>query len=62
MIKKCAIALSLALLAVACTPKVQVALPAEPININLNVKIQHEIFIKVDKQLDELFSDSSGLF
>lgn len=46
----------------ACTPKVQVAMPAEPININLNVKIQHEIFIKVDKQLDELFSDDSGLF
>lgn len=62
MIKKSALAISLALLAAACTPKVQVALPAEPININLNVKIQHEIFIKVDKQLDELFSDSSGLF
>ncbi|MBU2115584.1 MAG: YnbE family lipoprotein, partial [Gammaproteobacteria bacterium] len=42
--------------------KVQVALPAKPININLNVKIQHEIYIKVDKQLDELFSDDSGLF
>lgn len=46
----------------ACTPTVQVAMPNEPININLNVKIQHEIYIKVDKQLDELFSDSSGLF
>ncbi|MEH8020631.1 YnbE family lipoprotein [Rheinheimera metallidurans] len=52
----------LVLLLGACTPKVQVALPSEPININLNVKIQHEIFIKVDKQLDELFSDDSGLF
>lgn len=50
------------LLILACTPKVQVALPNEPININLNVKIQHEIYIKVDKQLDELFSDTSGLF
>jgi len=46
----------------ACGPTVQVALPSEPININLNVKIQHEILIKVDKQLDALFSDSSGLF
>ncbi|EJI83794.1 MULTISPECIES: YnbE family lipoprotein [Alishewanella] len=49
-------------LATACTPRVEVALANEPININLNVKIQHEIFIKVDKQLDELFSDASGLF
>jgi hypothetical protein len=55
-------AATLMLFLAACTPKVQVALPAEPININLNVKIQHEIYIKVDKQLDELFSDDSGLF
>lgn len=46
----------------ACTPSVQVALPNEPININLNVKIQHEILIKIDKQLDNMFSSSSGLF
>nr|WP_127471838.1 YnbE family lipoprotein [Thiomicrorhabdus aquaedulcis] len=45
-----------------CTPSVQVAMPNEPININLNVKIQHEILIKVDKQLDAMFSESSGLF
>lgn len=46
----------------ACTPKVQLEAPSEPININLNVKIQHEIYIKVDKELDSLFSESSGLF
>lgn len=51
-----------ALLLSACSPTVKVAMPSEPININMNVKIQHEIYIKVDKQLDELFSDSSGLF
>lgn len=51
-----------ALVLAACSPTVKVAMPSEPININLNVKIQHEIYIKVDKQLDELFSDSSGLF
>lgn len=62
MIQQLSGAVVLALLLTACTPKVQVAMPAEPININLNVKIQHEIYIKVDKQLDELFSDDSGLF
>lgn len=57
------LSLSLAILiTAACTPTVQVAMPNEPININLNVKIQHEILIKVDKELDELISDSSGLF
>lgn len=62
MIKQMSCLAMLALSLSACTPKVQVAMPAEPININLNVKIQHEIYIKVDKQLDELFSDDSGLF
>nr|WP_093310425.1 YnbE family lipoprotein [Allopseudospirillum japonicum] len=55
-------ALSSLLLLGACTPKVQVAMPNEPININLNVKIEHEIRIKVDKELDELFNDEQGLF
>ncbi len=32
----------------ACTPKIQVEAPKEPITINLNVKIEHEIRVKVD--------------
>jgi archaellum biogenesis protein FlaJ (TadC family) len=39
----------LALFSTACTPTVQLAMPNEPININLNVKIEHQIYIKVDK-------------
>ncbi|WP_324731164.1 YnbE family lipoprotein [Pseudomonas paeninsulae] len=55
-------ALLMGLLSVACTPTVQLAMPNEPININLNVKIEHQIYIKVDKALDSMFSESSGLF
>lgn len=46
----------------ACTPTVQVAMPTEPITINLNVRIEHEIRIKVEKELDDIFSADSGLF
>lgn len=46
----------------ACTPRVEVAAPDKPITINLNVKIDHEIRVKVDKQLDQVLSDDSGLF
>ncbi|WP_284205425.1 YnbE family lipoprotein [Psychromonas marina] len=46
----------------ACTPRVELAMPSEPITINLNVKIDHEIRVKVDKELDDLFDDESGLF
>ncbi len=45
-----------------CTPTVQVAVPDKPITINLNVKIEHEIRVKVEKELDELLSKDSGLF
>ena len=45
-----------------CTPTVKVAPPDEPITINLNVKIEHEIRVKVDKELEDIFSESSGLF
>ncbi|TRX74585.1 YnbE family lipoprotein [Pseudomonas mangiferae] len=55
-------ALFAALLLAACTPTVQLAVPNEPININLNVKIEHEIYIKVDKALDGIINPSSGLF
>lgn len=52
----------LLLLVAACSPTVQVNAPQEPITINLNVKIEHEIRVKVDKELDTLFSDDSELF
>lgn len=45
-----------------CTPTIQVAPPKEPIEINLNVKIEHEIRIQVDKELEDLFDEDSGLF
>lgn len=52
----------LLLLVAACTPTVQVNAPKEPITINLNVKIEHEVRIKVDKELDALFDEDSELF
>ena len=58
-----AIALGVFLLA-ACTPKatVEVKPPEEPIVINLNVKIEHEIRVKVDKDLENLFEENEELF
>lgn len=53
---------TLLVLLAACTPTVQVKAPEEPITINLNVKIEHEIRVKVDKELDALFDEDSALF
>jgi hypothetical protein len=44
-----------------CTPTVKVATD-EPITINLNVNIKHEIRVKVDRELEDLFSQDSDLF
>lgn len=46
----------------ACTPTVQVAMPSEPITINLNVRIEHEIRVRVERELDDIFTEDSGLF
>ena len=46
----------------ACTPTVKVSTPEQPITINLNVKIEHEVRLKIERELDELFSEDSELF
>ena len=46
----------------ACTPRVALEAPKEPITINLNVKIDHEIRLKVEKDIDQLFTEDSELF
>tara|TARA_R110000868_G_scaffold5065_19_gene31339 strand:- start:4049 stop:4387 length:339 start_codon:yes stop_codon:yes gene_type:complete len=43
-----------------CT--VKLAAPEKPITINLNVKIEHEIRVKVEKDLENLFEEKDALF
>lgn len=52
----------LSVLAAGCTPRIALEAPKEPITINLNVKIDHEIRLRVERDLDQLFSDDSDLF
>lgn len=47
----------------ACQPTVKVEAPDKPIEINLNVKIEHEVRVKVDRELESsVFSKDSPLF
>ena len=55
-------ALALALLLAACTHRVQVEAPKDPIVINLNVKIEQEVRVKVDREIEDLLSDNPELF
>ena len=54
--------LSTTLSLIACTPRIEVAAPEKPITINLNIKIDHEVRIKVEKELDNVLSENSELF
>lgn len=46
----------------ACSPTVKVEAPDKPIEINMNVKIEHEIRVKVEKDIDDLLANNKGLF
>ncbi len=46
----------------ACNPTVRVEAPSEPIEINLNVRIEQEVRIKIDRELDELFEEEEDIF
>ncbi len=52
----------LSLLVLGCTPTVKVETPNEPITINLNVKIDHEVVLKVDQELDDVFEENTDIF
>ena len=46
----------------ACNPTVRVEAPTEPIEINLNIRIEQEVRIKIERELDELFEEEDDIF
>lgn len=54
------LAAALGVVLAGCT--VRMAAPEKPITINLNVKIEHEVRVKVEKDLEDLFSKEDDLF
>ncbi len=46
----------------ACQPRVALEAPKDPIVINLNVKIEQEVRVKVEKDVDDLFDENDDLF
>jgi hypothetical protein len=49
-------------LVAACNPTVKVEAPDKPIVINLNVKIEQEVRVKVDKDVENLVNENPNLF
>ncbi len=50
------------LLLTACAPTVRIEAPEKPIEINMTLNIKHEILVKVEKDVQQLFDSNAGLF
>lgn len=46
----------------ACTPTVQMRAPEEPITINLNVKLDAEVRVKLEEQAEQDIEQNPDLF
>ncbi len=53
---------SVAILAVACQPTIRVEAPREPITINLNIKLDAEVRVKIEEQADKDIDDNPEIF
>ena len=45
-----------------CSPTIKVEAPDKPIEINLNIKIEQEVRIKVERDLEKVFAEDPDLF
>ncbi|MEQ8510111.1 MAG: YnbE family lipoprotein [Rhodospirillaceae bacterium] len=54
--------LLIGVVASACTPTVKVQAPDKPIVINLNVKIEQEVRIRVEKGVEDLLTENPDIF
>ena len=51
-----------AALLAACQPTVKIEAPDKPIVINLNVKIEQEVRIKIEREVEDLLKSEPDLF
>ncbi|MGD9108856.1 MAG: YnbE family lipoprotein [Gammaproteobacteria bacterium] len=52
----------LSLLLGGCSPTVQIKAPKKPIVVNLNVKVKHDVRVKVERDVDAMLAREKDLF
>lgn len=60
--KKLSIAALTVLMLGACSPTVKVEAPDKPIEINLNVNIEHHVKVEIDQAVRESISHNKDIF
>ncbi|MFD1623229.1 YnbE family lipoprotein [Azospirillum griseum] len=61
LVVPCAV-LALLVLASACAPTVRIEAPDKPIEINLNIRIEQEVRVKVERDVDSVIRKDPALF
>ena len=61
-LQACGTALIAAAWLTGCSPTVKMQAPDKPIEINMNVKIEHEIRVKVEKDIEKMLEENKELF
>ncbi|WP_290750353.1 YnbE family lipoprotein [Henriciella sp.] len=49
-------------IAAGCTPTVRVQAPTEPITINLNVKVEQEVRVRLEREVEDLIASNPDIF
>ncbi|WP_353844492.1 YnbE family lipoprotein [Prosthecochloris sp.] len=47
---------------ISCKPTVKVEAPEKPITINMNIKIDHEIRVRLDKDIENMLDARTDIF
>jgi hypothetical protein len=50
------------LLVVACTPTVKVEAPDKPIEINMNVNIEHRVKVEIERDVQKAIKNNKEIF
>lgn len=59
---KTAMILTASLVLAACTPTVQLAAPEKPIEINLNVNIEHRVKVEIERDVQQAIAQNKDIF
>jgi hypothetical protein len=54
--------LALPVMLLACTPTVKVEAPDKPIEINMNVKIEHKVKVEIEKDVQQSIAKNKDIF
>ncbi|MEQ8967130.1 MAG: YnbE family lipoprotein [Azospirillaceae bacterium] len=54
--------LAVAVFSAGCSPTVRVEAPKEPIRIELDVKIEQEVRVRIDRELEDAFDQNDEIF